>query len=118
MSHLKVAADCAKLSVNFKHVGRLPKVAMGHNIVFAETSKVDGLIKAGLQAGPSKNYIPESADVLAASKLLSGGESDTVTLDVTDLANKDLMFFCLFPGHTAAMRVPVTFEKSKTTTNS
>lgn len=109
-SELVVAADCTQLKLTLKHTGKLPKSAMGHNLVIAETSKVDDLIKAGLKAGPDKNYIPESKDVLLSTQLLGGGESDTVTVDVASLKGKDLSFFCLFPGHTTAMRGSVKVE--------
>ena len=107
---LMVGADCKTLTLTLKHVGKLPKAAMGHNVVFAEKSKKDELVKLGLKAGPDKGYIPDSKDVLLATKLLGGGESDTVKVDVSTLMGKDLVFFCLFPGHTAAMTGTVKLE--------
>lgn len=109
---LKIPADCTNLKLTFKNIGKLPKTAMGHNLVIAEKSKTDDLIKAGLQAGANKDYIPNSPDVLASTKLLSGGESDVIEIDVNTLRGKDLNFFCLFPGHTAAMRGSVVFENT------
>ena len=113
-NEIMVGAECAQLKITLKHVGKLPKTAMGHNLVIAEKSKVDALFAAGLKAGPAKNYIPDSEDILAATKLLGGGESDTITVDVKKLEGKqDLEFFCLFPGHMAAMRGSVKLEGEK-----
>ena len=45
------------------------------------------------------------ARVIAATKLLGGGESDSVTFDVAKLkAGEAFSFFCTFPGHSALMK--------------
>lgn len=107
---ITIGAQCAQLKLTLKSTGKLPKTAMGHNLVIAEASQVDQLIAAGLKAGPAQDYIPKSEHVLAATKLLGGGESDTITVDVAQLGGKNLQFFCLFPGHTTVMRGSVKVE--------
>jgi azurin len=43
--------------------------------------------------------------VIATTKLLGGGESDSVTVDVAKLKAGDAYtFFCSFPGHSALMK--------------
>ena len=74
---------------------------------------MDAVIKAGLKAGPTKDYIPDSKDVLVATKLLPGidkSKEDTVEFSVDTLKGKELAFFCLFPGHYGAMQGTVTIE--------
>jgi azurin len=72
-----------KVIVNFKNVGTTPKFSMGHNFVLLDrsvnTSNVQTFLdKASMEA--AHDYIPPGAkEVLAASKLLGPGETDTVT---------------------------------------
>lgn len=101
---------CAKFKLTLKHTGRLPKAAMGHNIVLAEDAKFDEVVAAGIKAGVAKGYVPDSPDVLGATSLIGGGESATVDIDVMKLKNKSVSFFCLFPGHTSMMRGKVTVQ--------
>ena len=108
---LKIDGACKTFKLTLKHTGRLPITAMGHNLVIAEDSKMDEVIQAGIKAGAAKGYIPDSADVLVATKLLGGGESDTTMIEVAKLEGKSLSFFCLFPGHTTMMRGKVTVGK-------
>lgn len=108
---LKIDGACKTFKLTLKHTGRLPITAMGHNLVIAEDSKMEDVIQAGIKAGAAKGYIPDSSDVLVATKLLGGGESDTIDIDVAKLAGKSLSFFCLFPGHTTMMRGKVTVGK-------
>lgn len=107
---LIIDQGCAKFKLTLKHTGRLPKAAMGHNIVLAEDSKVDAVVAAGIKAGVAKGYVPDSPDVLGATSLIGGGESATVEIDVVKLKNKSISFFCLFPGHTSMMRGKVTVQ--------
>jgi azurin len=54
----------------------------------------------------NSNYLKAGdARVLAATKLLGGGESDSATIDVAKLKAGDAYtFFCSFPGHAALMK--------------
>lgn len=107
---ITIGADCQTFKLTLKHTGRLPLASMGHNLVITEESKADQVIKAGLQAGAAKGYVPDSPDVLAATKLLGGGDTDTIHIDVAKLAGKSLAFFCLFPGHFSMMRGQVSVQ--------
>ncbi len=43
--------------------------------------------------------------MIAATKLLGGGESDSVKVDVSKLkAGETYSFFCSFPGHAGLMK--------------
>jgi azurin len=94
---LSVAADCTKVQLTLKHIGKLPKEAMGHNWVLVHS--------ADLTAGPANNYVqPGDKRVIAHTKSIGGGESDTITFSTAGLAGQSLMFLCTFPGHNALMR--------------
>jgi azurin len=103
---IDVPKSCKTFVVNFKHVGKLPKASMGHNWVLAKAADVDGINKDGIAAGVNSNYLKAGdARVLAATKLLGGGESDSATIDVAKLKAGDAYtFFCSFPGHAALMK--------------
>ena len=105
-SSIEVSKTCKKFTVNFKHVGKLPKTAMGHNWVLAKTADMEAVEKDGIAAGAASNYV-KSGDprVIAATKLVGGGESATASFDVAKLKAGDAYsFFCSFPGHAALMK--------------
>jgi azurin len=102
-------AGCKDVKLTMKHSGKLPKAAMGHNLVITAESDMQKTIAAATKAGPAKDYSPGAAGVIVATKLLGGGESDTVTFS-TDKLKKGIKykFFCTFPGHSALMQGDVT----------
>ncbi|NLD56485.1 MAG: azurin [Burkholderiaceae bacterium] len=103
---LEIPASCKEYKVTLKHVGKLPKAAMGHNWVLTKTSDMQPVVAASIKAGAANDYLPKGdARVLAHTKMLGGGESDTVTVDVSKLqAGADYTFFCSFPGHSSLMK--------------
>jgi azurin len=102
---LSVAADCTKVQLTLKHIGKLPKEAMGHNWVLVHSADLTVVANAGLTAGPANNYVqPGDKRVIAHTKSIGGGESDTITFSTAGLAGQSLMFLCTFPGHNALMR--------------
>ncbi|MCY7298483.1 MAG: azurin, partial [Ilumatobacteraceae bacterium] len=81
--NLAVPATCKKFTVTLKHVGKLPKTVMGHNFVLGKSLDVDGINADGMKAGIKQNYVkPGDPRVIAASKVIGGGESTTVTVPV------------------------------------
>ena len=83
---------------------------MGHNLVVAKTSDVQAISADGIAAGVDKDYLKaDDARVIAHTKLIGGGESDSVTFDVSKLdAAEAYQFFCSFPGHAALMKGALT----------
>ncbi|MGZ9158234.1 MAG: plastocyanin/azurin family copper-binding protein, partial [Nitrospira sp.] len=77
-----------------------PKASMGHNfIVLKQNVKGLAFVEAGsMHAG--KDYIaPETEkDVIAKTKVLGPGESDTVTF-TAPYVKGNYEFLCSFPGH-------------------
>lgn len=102
---LSVPADCTQVQLTLKHIGKLPKEAMGHNWVLVKTSDLTAVANAGLTAGPANSYVtPGDKRVIAHTKTIGGGESDTITFPTKGLAGQDLSYLCTFPGHNALMR--------------
>ena len=74
-----------------------------HNWVLVNPGKLDSVGQAGIMAGPDKGYIPDSADILAHTKLLNSGEKDTITFTAPAKAG-DYPYLCTFPGHSSMMK--------------
>lgn len=106
VKELTVAADCTEVAVTLKHSGKFAKNVMGHNWVLSKTADVSALATAGMSAGPEKDYVPaDDKRILAHTKLLGPGESDTVKFSKSILtAGGDYTFFCTFPGHFGVMK--------------
>lgn len=107
---IKVSKSCKTFTIDLKHVGNLPKNVMGHNLVVAKTADVQVVSADGIAAGVDKDYLKEGDErVIAHTKLIGGGESDSVTFDVSKLdAAQSYQFFCSFPGHAALMKGALT----------
>ncbi len=105
-SSMEIPASCKEFKVTLKHVGKLPKAAMGHNWVLTKASDMQAVVGDAIKAGAQNDYLPKGdARVLAHTRMLGGGQSDTVTVDVSKLqAGADYMFFCSFPGHASVMK--------------
>ena len=79
---------------------------MGHNWVLTKTADMQGAVNDGMAAGLPSDYVKkDDARVIAHTKVIGGGESDSVTFDVSKLAaGQDYTYFCSFPGHFAMMK--------------
>ena len=106
VKNIDVPKSCKKFSVTLKHVGKMPKTAMGHNIAVSTAADMQGAITDGMAAGAAADYVKAGdARVLAHSKIIGGGETTKMDIDVTKLkAGTDYVFFCTFPGHSALMK--------------
>ncbi|CAN7652708.1 azurin [Pseudorhodoferax sp. LjRoot39] len=110
---LTVPASCKQFKLTLKHVGKLPKAAMGHNWVLAKTADMAGVASDGIAAGLPNDYLKAGdARVIAATKIIGGGESASVSFDVAKLkAGEAYSYFCSFPGHSAIMKGALTLAK-------
>lgn len=108
---LKVAGDCAEVELTLKHTGKLPAQSMGHNWVLVNTADVNAVSSAGMAAGLKANYVPPNDKrVLAATKVVGGGESTTIKFGTTALKTGGAYtYLCSFPGHSALMKGKFTF---------
>lgn len=102
---INVKSSCKDFTITLKHTGTMPKAGMGHNMVITKASDKDGVMADGSAAGAEKDYLkPDDARVIATTKLIGGGESDTITFPVSKLAKgESYAFFCSFPGHASLM---------------
>lgn len=101
------AGQTVKLTLT--NIGKLPKVAMGHNVVILKAGV--NMIQFAVAANQSPpDYIPESRqdEMLAHTKLLGPGESDTI--EFTAPAKGTYDFLCTFPGHFAVMKGKMIVE--------
>ena len=91
------------IKLELKHVGSMAKEIMGHNVVIL-TPGTDALAWASVASGAqATEYVPEGdAAVIAASKLLGGGDSDM--LEFEGPGPGEYPFVCSFPGHGAIMK--------------
>ena len=91
-----------KITLTLNHTGKMDKSIMGHNFVLLKKD-VD-VIAFAEKAVLAKNneYIPEGDEVIVYTKLLGGGESDTITFDAPEKGY--YTFLCTFPGHWGLMK--------------
>lgn len=108
---MKVASDCTEVKLTLTHSGKMPKAAMGHNWVLTATADYQAVAQDGLKAGVANDYLQaDDARVIAHTKLIGGGESDSVTFSTSALQKGgDYTFFCSFPGHWAIMKGVLVF---------
>lgn len=100
------------IKLTFKHVGQLPKAAMGHNFVILKKG-TDLTAWAGkAMAAAATDYIPaddeSKAAVIAHTKVLGGGETDTITFSIKEAGEYE--YLCSFPGHFALMKGKITVK--------
>ncbi|MGI4836400.1 MAG: azurin [Janthinobacterium lividum] len=103
---IEVSKSCKTFTVKLTHSGSLPKAVMGHNWVLAKESDAKGVASDGMSAGAESDYVKAGdARVIAHTKLIGAGESDSVTFDVAKLSAGEVYeFLCTFPGHIAMMK--------------
>ena len=103
---INIPSKCNSFEITLDHGGKLPVSAMGHNIVITEESNfmpVSQLIN--MDNGIENGYLPVSDKILFRSDMIGGGESTSLTVDLSKLdSTKSYIFFCSFPGHWAIMK--------------
>jgi azurin len=106
LREMTVPAQCGEVQVILKHSGHLPAKVMGHDWVLARDSDMPAIVNAGLAAGPQRGFLPENDKrIIAATKLVGGGETAAVTFNTSALRKGvRYAFFCTSPGHSAVMR--------------
>jgi azurin len=94
------------VELTFKNVGKIPKIAMGHNLVVLKKgiSAVAFGQKAMGAGANATNALPNSVkgDTIAFTKLLGPDESESITFTAPEAG--DYEYVCTFPGHFALMR--------------
>lgn len=103
---IKAPKECKEFSVTLKHVGKLASNVMGHNWVLSTDKNMQGVVSDAMAAGPVAHYLKAGdSRVVAATKMLGGGESDVVKVDMSKISpDEKYIFYCTFPGHSAIMK--------------
>jgi azurin len=102
LNEIRVPANSV-VTLTLVNEGELPKAAMGHNFVLlAKGTDVADYALRAIQAGIAKEHIPSGNETIAYTKLLGGGESETITFDAPAAGEYD--FICSFPGHYGMMK--------------
>jgi azurin len=88
------------VKVIFKNIGKMPKAAMGHNVVFLEAGTDANAFAAAAASARDNDYIPQQLtdQILVHTKLLGPGETDTIEFTAPD-APGEYRFVCSFPAH-------------------
>jgi len=89
-----------KVELTLKHTGKMAKTAMGHNVVIlVKGADMNAISQAGMSV-PDNDYLPKDAGdkIIAKTKMLGGGESDTITFTAPSEPG-EYPYFCSFPGH-------------------
>jgi len=109
---MSAPASCANVTVTLNHTGQFPKNAMGHNWVLTTEADFKGVAMDGGSAGLRNNYMKEGdARVIAATSIIGGGESTSVTFSTEGMtAGTAYTFFCSFPGHWGIMKGTFTLN--------
>ncbi|GFM68155.1 azurin [Pseudomonas cichorii] len=109
---IEIDKSCKTFTVNLTHSGSLPKNVMGHNWVLSKTADSQAIATDGLSVGIDKGYLKEGdTRIIAHTKLIGAGETDSVTFDVSKLDPAEkYQFFCSFPGHISMMKGTVTLK--------
>lgn len=106
----ELKATAGKIMLTLKHIGKMEKTVMGHNLVILKPGT--DIANFALKAVDAKDtdYIPasEKATIIAHTKIIGGGESDTIEFTIDEKGTYD--FICSFPGHVAMMKGKLIVE--------
>lgn len=94
------------LRVVFSNIGKMPKQAMAHNWVLLQPCNETDFNAFGMAAAmAAPTHIPaaKAAMILAQTKLLGPGESETIDFKAPAQPG-EYPFLCTFPGHFAMMK--------------
>jgi azurin len=94
------------LRVILTNSGKMPKQAMAHNwVLLKPCSEADfnAFGMAAAMAAPTHIPAAKAADILAQTKLLGPGESETIEFKAPSQPG-EYPFLCTFPGHYALMK--------------
>ena len=99
----KIEVNSGKnIILTLNHKGKVSKEFMGHNFVLLKKGvNVDEYAKKAVLA-KSNDYIPNSDEAIAYTKMLGGGESTTISFLAPEAGI--YTYICTFPGHYMMMR--------------
>ena len=96
------------IRLTLNHTGKIGKEFMGHNFVLLKKDvDVDDFAMLALDFKENE-YIPENNDFIVHTKMLGGGESDTINFTIEEPGS--YTYVCTFPGHYQIMQGILTIE--------
>lgn len=99
-----------KVRLTLKHVGEMELAVMGHNWALLKPGVDIATVGNAAVDAADNDYIPKDMenDIIAHTKMLGGGESDTIEFEAPAAGTYDYM--CTFPGHYALMKGKLIVE--------
>lgn len=109
LSELKAVAG-QEITLVLKNVGKMDKTVMGHNVIILKAGTDVAEYAKKAMVAKDTEYVPasESESVIAHTKLIGGGETDTIKFTIAEKGTYD--FICSFPGHYALMKGKLIVE--------
>ena len=101
-----------KVKLILKNIGKLPKIAMGHNLIILKKGEEVPAFAMKVMTAKESDFIPvddaTKAKMLAHTKLLGPGETDTITVTFKEAGVYN--YLCSFPGHFGLMQGKITVK--------
>ena len=94
---LTIPNGCKNVYLNLSNLGKYPKEIMGHGVMVVREKDFRSISRKILAGTDSTDFIPNSPKIVAASKILSGGQKEVISFKVSKSEN--LVYFCHHPGH-------------------
>ena len=111
VKQIAVPSSCTDFTINLRNGTKMRKTAMGHNVVIAKSNEIKSIIKDGVRYGVRDDYLkPGDKRIVAASKMIGGGEKTSVRFPVAKIKDDNYDFFCSFMGHDRKMRGKLVVE--------
>ena len=96
------------IRLTLNHTGKIGKEFMGHNFVLLKKDvDIDDFAMLALDFKDNE-YIPENNDFIVHTKMLGGGESETINFTIEEPGI--YTYVCTFPGHYQIMQGELTIE--------
>lgn len=87
--------------LTLKHTGKMSIQTMGHDFVLLNQGVSPSRFSRRAAKAEDQDYIPNSDQIIAHTKLIGGGETTEVTFKAPKKGEYD--FLCSFPGHQPSM---------------
>ena len=92
------------VKINFKHIGQMTKVTMGHNFILLKADVDIAAFATSAMSAKDSEFIPADKidQIIAYTKLIGGGEETSIEFAAP--AAGTYKFLCSFPGHYVMMQ--------------